>query len=152
MVNSHYIANTKNTYFLTIYAFFFANITFATSWHYGKYQKGSILTVHEHILQISHFNKSTTTWHHVQLHKKATSLQHMGNRLLRSICSAAMGAKIYAKLFICTVLRWRCILSSSINYFDLLCPVRRKAQNHSSISHKYTDANIQMNCDLSSLF
>ena len=31
-----------------------------------------------------------------------------------------------------------------VNYFDLLCPVRRKAQNHSSISRKYTDANIQM--------
>ena len=31
-----------------------------------------------------------------------------------------------------------------VNYFDLLCPVRRKAQNHSSISRKYTNANIQM--------
>ena len=33
---------------------------------------------------------------------------------------------------------------ASVNYFDLLCPVRRKAQNHSSNSRKYTDANIQM--------
>ena len=31
-----------------------------------------------------------------------------------------------------------------VNYFDLLCPERRKVQNHSSISRKYTDANIQM--------
>ena len=46
-------------------------------------------------------NKSTTTWHHVQIYKKATSLQHIGNQWLRGICSPAMGAKIYAKLFIC---------------------------------------------------
>ena len=46
-------------------------------------------------------SKSATTWHHVQIHKKATSLQHIGNRWLRGICSPATGAKIYAKLFIC---------------------------------------------------
>ena len=46
-------------------------------------------------------NKSATTWHHVQIHKKATSLQHIGNRWLRGICSPATGAKIYAKIFIC---------------------------------------------------
>ena len=46
-------------------------------------------------------NKSATTWHHVQIHKKATSLQHIGNRWLRGICSPATGAKIYAKTFIC---------------------------------------------------
>ena len=46
-------------------------------------------------------DKSATTWHHVQIHKKATFLQHIGNRWLRGICSPATGAKIYAKLFIC---------------------------------------------------
>ena len=46
-------------------------------------------------------NKSATTWHHVQIHKKAKSLQHIGNRWLRGICSPATGAKIYAKTFIC---------------------------------------------------
>ena len=46
-------------------------------------------------------NKSATIWHHVQIHKKATSLQHIGNRWLRGICSPATGAKIYAKIFIC---------------------------------------------------
>ena len=46
-------------------------------------------------------NKSATNWHHVQIHKKATSLQHIGNRWLRGICSPATGAKICAKTFIC---------------------------------------------------
>ena len=46
-------------------------------------------------------NKSATNWHHVQIHKKATSLQHIGNRWLRGICSPATGAKICAKIFIC---------------------------------------------------
>ena len=46
-------------------------------------------------------DKSATIWHHVQIHKKATFLQHIGNRWLRGICSPATGAKIYAKLFIC---------------------------------------------------
>ena len=55
---------------------YFANITFAT-------------------------NPQLATWHHVQIHKKATSLQHIGNRWLRGICSPATGAKIYAKTFIC---------------------------------------------------
>ena len=46
-------------------------------------------------------NKSATNWHHVQIHKKATSLQHIGNLWLRGICSPATGAKICAKTFIC---------------------------------------------------
>ena len=46
-------------------------------------------------------NKSATSWHHVQIHKKATSLQHIDNRWLRGICSPATGAKICAKTFIC---------------------------------------------------
>ena len=95
---------------------------------YSKYKKRSFLTVYAYILQISDLqqlgnrantrkaqfwqymhmfskyhicDKSATIWHHVQIHKKATFLQHIGNRWLCGICSPATGAKIYAKLFIC---------------------------------------------------
>ena len=70
---------------------------------------------------MSHLQQIRNYWHHVQIYKKATSLQHIGNRWLRGICSPAMGAKIYAKVFISLYAKMAKMCDFSNRTFAALC-------------------------------